>query len=111
MIDACANIIGNNNIHLKAPVWSISETDNGKVKLGVSGFGKCVYTFDKALLAIPTGAIYKILHRPQWSFMKEQSFRGAWFEPLYKIGLHFRTRFWEHIKEPCFGGQRFVSCG
>jgi monoamine oxidase len=46
------------------------------------------------------------MERPRWSFMKEQSIRGMHYEPLTKIGLHFRTRFWERsIINPCFGGQ------
>jgi monoamine oxidase len=37
--------------------------------------------------------------------VKEQSIRGFHYEPLYKIGLHFRSRFWEHTSRPSFGGQ------
>ena len=38
--------------------------------------------------------------------MKEQSIRGVHFEPLYKMGLHFRTRFWERsAATPMLGGQ------
>lgn len=38
--------------------------------------------------------------------MKQQSIGGAHYEPLYKIGLHFGTRFWERSSvNPCFGGQ------
>ncbi|KAK0112830.1 hypothetical protein ONS95_014557 [Cadophora gregata] len=105
MIDACANMVGRNNIRLNAPVWSIADGDHDNIEVEVSGHSSRAYSFDKVLLAIPTGAIASIQQRPRWSFMKEQSFRGAWFEPLYKIGLHFRTRFWEHTPKPCFGGQ------
>jgi len=58
------------------------------------------------VVAIPPSALHSIVDRPKWSFMKEQSIRGAHYEPLYKIGLHFRTRFWERShSNPCFGGQ------
>lgn len=62
--------------------------------------------FDAVVLAIPPAAIHNIVDRPRWSFMKEQSIRGAHYEPLYKMGMHFRTRFWEQTDRfPCFGGQ------
>ncbi|KAH7351060.1 hypothetical protein BKA65DRAFT_593892 [Rhexocercosporidium sp. MPI-PUGE-AT-0058] len=105
LVEACASLIGRSNIHLNSPVQGISEKGNRKVELRISGPSEYSCTFDKVLLAIPTAAMYTIWQRPTWSFMKEQSLRGAWFEPLYKMGLHFRTRFWEHIPEPCFGGQ------
>ena len=106
MIEACANLIGRNKIHMNSPIRGISERADGKVELDISGSGGRTCAFDKVLLAIPTAAMHTIRQRPVWSFMKEQSLRGAWFEPLYKIGLHFRTRFWEQIPDPCFGGQR-----
>ncbi|KAF4155092.1 hypothetical protein CNMCM6936_007596 [Aspergillus lentulus] len=37
--------------------------------------------------------------------MKEQALRATHYEPLYKICLHFRTRFWEKLPTPCLGGQ------
>ena len=106
MIEACANLIGRNKIHMNSPIRGISERADGKVELDISGSGGRTCAFDKVLLAIPTAAMHTIRQQPVWSFMKEQSLRGAWFEPLYKIGLHFRTRFWEQIPDPCFGGQR-----
>lgn len=106
IIDACANLIGRNKIHLNSPVWGIYEMPDGKVELEIKGVAGRTCAFDKVLLAIPTGAMHTIQQRPTWSFMKEQSLRGNWFEPLYKIGLHFRTRFWEQIADPSSSGQR-----
>ena len=106
MIEACARLIHLNNIHVNLPVKGISESAAGKVEIEISGPGGRTYGFDKVLLAIPTAAMHTIWERPMWSFMKEQSLRGVWFETLYKIGLHFRTRFWEQIPDPSFGGQR-----
>lgn len=109
LIKACANLVGNKNIHLNSPVCSIYERDDSSIELGISDSNSdthSTHVFDKAILAIPTAAICAIRERTRWSFMKEQSFRGSWFEPLYKIGLRFRTHFWEQIPDPCFGGQR-----
>lgn len=109
MIEACANLIGRNNIQVKSPIRGISERADGKVELEISEPGGRNYAFDKVLLAIPTAATHTIRQRPVWSFMKEQSvITWCLVEPLYKIGLHFRTRFWEQIPDPCFGGQRLA---
>lgn len=106
LIEACVHLVGRKNILVHSPVRSISERPDGKVELGISGQVGRTCAFDKVLLAMPTAAMHSIRQRPTWSFMKEQSLRGSWFEPLYKMGLHFRTRFWEHLAEPSFGGQR-----
>lgn len=106
LIEACVHLIGRRQIRVHSPVRSIVERDDGKVELGISGQTGRTCAFDKVLLAIPTAAMHTIQQRPTWSFMKEQSLRGSWFEPLYKIGIHFRTRFWEHTRQPSFGGQR-----
>ncbi|KAI0134028.1 putative flavin-containing amine oxidase [Xylariales sp. AK1849] len=105
MVDACANLIGRRNIRMNSSVRGIHERPDGKVELQIEGAAGHTCAFDKVLLAIPTAALHSIHQRPTWSFMKEQSLRGAWFEPLHKMGLHFRTRFWEQIPEPSFGGQ------
>ncbi|OJJ61036.1 hypothetical protein ASPSYDRAFT_87596 [Aspergillus sydowii CBS 593.65] len=103
---AAANLVGLENIHLNAPVDRLipSSTD-GRVTIHTRGPVPHTGTFDKVVLAIPPAAVQGIRERPIWSFMKEQAIRSAHFEPLYKLGLHFRTRFWEHIPCPSFGGQ------
>ncbi|KAF3024401.1 hypothetical protein E8E14_014450 [Neopestalotiopsis sp. 37M] len=105
LIDACAKVVGQERIHVSSPVRAISERADGKLEIRISSPSSQAHTFDKVILAIPPAAIHTIWQRPVWSFMKEQSLRGAWFEPLYKMGLHFRTRFWEKTSKPCFGGQ------
>ncbi|KAH8653851.1 hypothetical protein BX600DRAFT_363214, partial [Xylariales sp. PMI_506] len=105
VIEACANLVGRGRINMNTPIRGIYERADGKLELRGPELGERGRTFDKVLLAIPPAAMHSIWHRPVWSFMKEQSLRGVWFEPLYKIGLHFRSRFWEQIPEPSFGGQ------
>lgn len=102
-----ASLVGSKNIRLNSRVDRIINLDNGKVQLSAQGLHQTyTATFDKVVVATPPSALHSIVDRPRWSFMKEQSIRGAHYEPLYKIGLHFRTRFWERSSaNPCFGGQ------
>lgn len=107
MTQCAASLVGSKNIRLNSRVNQISYIDDGRVSLSSQEFGRTrTDTFDSVVLAIPPSAISNIIERPQWSFMKEQSIRGMHYESLYKIGLHFRSRFWERsTKLPCFGGQ------
>ncbi|KAL6694214.1 hypothetical protein J3F84DRAFT_400685 [Trichoderma pleuroticola] len=102
-----ASLVGSKNIRLNSRVDRIINLDNGKVQLSAQGLHQTyTATFDAVVVATPPSALHSIVDRPRWSFMKEQSIRGAHYEPLYKIGLHFRTRFWERSSaNPCFGGQ------
>lgn len=78
---------------------------DGRIELVVEGISRQTRIFDKVILAVPPAAIQKIRTRPHWSFMKEQAIRSIHEGPLYKMGLHFRSRFWEKTSEPCYGGQ------
>ncbi|KAI1171031.1 hypothetical protein F4777DRAFT_594441 [Nemania sp. FL0916] len=104
---SAASLVGSNNIRLNSRVVRIANLEDGRVEISAQGLHQ-TYTapFDAVLVATPPSALHSIVDRPRWSFMKEQSIRGAHYEPLYKIGLHFRTRFWERSTiNPCFGGQ------
>ncbi|KAK7036274.1 hypothetical protein R3P38DRAFT_3263660 [Favolaschia claudopus] len=48
-----------------------------------------------------------ISDRPRWPMDKELAIRSMHFEALYKMGLRFKTRFWERVSqsEPSEGGQ------
>lgn len=105
LTENASNLIGLENIHVNARVDQILECPDGKIMLKTGGPVEHIGTFDKVVLAIPPAALQLILERPTWSFMKEQALRSTHFEPLYKIGLHFRTQFWENLPHPCLGGQ------
>ncbi|KAJ6071911.1 flavin-containing amine oxidase [Penicillium canescens] len=105
LINAIANLVGVQNIHMNAPVKGIHNDPNGKVSLSIGGFSPRTMSFDKVIMAIPLCSLNILLERPRWSFAKEQAIRATYYEPLYKMGLHFRTRFWEKSSRPCFGGQ------
>ena len=103
--ESAASLLDSHEIHFNTPITSITELPDGRITLGSSDRSSHLGTFDKVILAIPPAAVQHIRERPLWPFMKEQAIRGTHFEPLYKIGLHFRTRFWEHSPRPSFGGQ------
>lgn len=104
LTESAAKLVGHENIHLSAPVQAIEPLSNGKVRLTTSG--QHSGEFDSIVLAIPPAALNMIPQRPRWTFLKEQSLRGIHYEPLYKIGIHFKTRFWENLpSKSSFGGQ------
>ena len=104
---SAASLVGSENIQLNSRVDHIACKGDGKIELSAQGLHQsCTDTFDAVVIAMPPSALHSIVDRSRWSFMKEQSIRSAHYEPLYKIGLHFRTRFWERsATNPCMGGQ------
>ncbi|KAK4444387.1 putative L-amino-acid oxidase YobN [Podospora aff. communis PSN243] len=62
--------------------------------------------FDRVVLAIPPAALRMIVDRRRWGLQKEMAIRALHFEPLYKMGLRFKRRFWEQVTpRPSVGGQ------
>ncbi|TFY77708.1 hypothetical protein EWM64_g6304 [Hericium alpestre] len=57
-------------------------------------------SFDKVILAIPPAALEMIYDRPRWSPDKETALRAMHFEPAYKMGLRFKTRWWDRVDAP-----------
>jgi monoamine oxidase len=104
---AMAHLIGHKNITFNARVTGIRNKDDGRVSLSISGRNASVdVTFDKVIIAIPPPALRMISNRPAWSGRKELAIRSMHFESLYKMGLRFKTRFWERVGPvPCRGGQ------
>ena len=106
--EALATDIGKENILLEAPVDSVAYIGD-QVEIGYTHLGVCgKEVFDAVILAIPPSAARMIPNKPQWPYWPvslEHSFRSIHFQPLYKIGLRFKTRFWEHVERPSFGGQ------
>ncbi|KAH9969386.1 hypothetical protein BGW80DRAFT_631485 [Lactifluus volemus] len=101
---AMAHLIGYENITLNARVTGIRNKPDGKVAILIDGNTET--TFDKVIMAIPPPALKMIADRPAWSGKKELAIRSMHFESLFKMGLHFKTRFWERVGSiPCNGGQ------
>lgn len=105
--ERAASLIGFQNIILSAEVIELTNLNSGSSSIRAkspSGIIEGVY--DNIILAIPPQAVQRIPRRPQWSPQKEQALRSMHFQPLYKMGLHFKTRFWEHFGvNPRLGGQ------
>lgn len=105
---AMAHLVGYKNITLNARVAGIRNESDGRVTVSVlSCSGAVEATFDRVIMAIPPPALRMIADRPAWSEKKELAIRSIHFESLFKMGLRFKTRFWEHVggERPCRGGQ------
>lgn len=105
--EAMAYLVGLRNITFDARVTGLEDTNDGRVRIISSGHnGIITATFDRVVLAIPPAALRMIIDRPRWSVGKEMAIRSIHFEALYKMGLRFKTRFWERVTpNPSNGGQ------
>ena len=111
--EACASLIGRDNITMGAKVYKIEMTPENKVAVTYSTDGhvpsknQTVVMFDKVLIAIPN-PVLRMMERPLWSPTKEEAIRACNIQPCYKLGLQFNTRFWEDpqmVDYPTRGGQ------
>ena len=110
--EACVALIGEENITMGAIAYKI-DVEGDQVAVTYSTDGNIpsvkprVETFDKVLLAIPN-SVLRMIERPIWSPTKEEAIRACNIQPTYKLGLQFKTRFWENAKKvdhPTYGGQ------
>ena len=111
--EACAAVIGKDNITMGAIVYKIEMTHKNKVALTYSTDGCIpsksprVVKFDNVLVTVPN-PVLRMIERPHWSPKKEEAIRACNIQPCYKLGLQFKTRFWENDKRvdyPTRGGQ------
>jgi len=106
---ACRKLIQDENIFMGANVHKIEDTEDNKVAIHYNHLGvQKRDIFDKVILALPPGVI-RMLQKPLWSIEKEEAIRCMHFEPLYKIGLRFKSRFWEKGAYPSSGGQSITD--
>ncbi|KAK3356658.1 hypothetical protein B0T25DRAFT_603183 [Lasiosphaeria hispida] len=107
--EAMARLVGLENITFGARVTGIKlcGRKGRKASIITTGYnGTLEVEFDRVVLAIPPAALRMIVHRPRWEPKKEMAIRAIHFEPLYKMGLRFKTRFWERVTpRPSVGGQ------
>ena len=108
---AMSYLLGYQNITYGARVTGIHYAKDGRVKVIATGVnGTITVNFDKVILAIPPAALKMIADRPRWSVPKELAIRSMHFEALYKMGLRFKTRFWERVDaNPTQGGQSYTD--
>jgi monoamine oxidase len=104
--NACAYVIGQENIQFSMPCIGLEQSADGKQHLHFAN-GQ-MQAFDKVIMAIPPAAL-RMIETPTWSATKMQAIRSMHYEPLYKIGLRFKTRFWEQVAKPSNGGQSITD--
>jgi monoamine oxidase len=103
---AMAYLLGYRTITYGARVTGVRYAANGGVDIVATGInGSITVNFDKVILAIPPAALKMIADRPRWSVPKELAIRSMYFYPVFKMGLRFKTRFWERIPAKTAGGQ------
>lgn len=103
--EAAAKLFGEEKITLQASVQSI-EHERRRVRVGYVKSGTMHYeVFDAVLLAIPASAVHMIPEKPQWPVQLRHGLRAIHYLPLYKIGMQFKSRFWENCPRPSKGGQ------
>ena len=115
--EAAAIVIGEDNIQRSTQVVSVAYQPDGRIQLGYNKFKTTdrnsseykTETFDAVILAVPPNSIRMLGSKPappQWPVELQAGFRATHFQPLYKIGLRFKSRFWERQDlRPSLGGQ------
>ena len=89
-----ADVIGYTNISFGARVEEL-ETSDGHIK--IRALGSDTKDFDRVILTIPPAALRMINIVPPWGWRKRVAIRSMHFVSLYKMGLRFKTRFWERM--------------
>lgn len=102
-------LIGEEKITLGARVESLVE-EGHQVKVGYTQHDKLHHEhFDAVILAIPACAVHMITEKPLWLVELRHGLRSIRYLPLYKIGLRFKTRFWENCPRPSKGGKSITD--
>ena len=105
---ACKKLI-DSKVKMGTLIELIEVKDDGRVTLHWKSAGKeTSETFDAVILAVPPSVLH-FLDRPRWSVGKEAAIRSVHLESLFKMGLQFKSRFWEKIEVPSKGGQSITD--
>jgi hypothetical protein len=59
--------------------------------------------FDFVTVAVPFGAV-RLWRLPQYPSLLLRAINNLHYDSSCKVALHYRTRFWEHLPKPIFGG-------
>ena len=116
MSEMCARVLAMENVDIKlnSKIEVIAQhNDEASVEIGFKdnqgSSSNLVYeTFDAIILAIPPPHIRMIPQRPYFGTHLEYALRTPYFKPASKIGLRFKTRFWERTslqQPPSLGGR------
>jgi monoamine oxidase len=106
--NACATLVGQENIRMGARVTEISSGSRGRVTIKHTKSPR-PEAFHRVLVTVPPAALRTIETPVSWSVRKRHAIRALHFEPLFKIGLRFADRFWEKVDRPSFGGQSLTD--
>ena len=119
--EAAAMVIGEENIQKSSKIVSVAYLEDGRIQLGYERFKTAkktepkygIETFDAVILAVPPNSIHMLHSKPtppMWPVELQAAFRSTYFCSLYKIGLRFKSRFWERKDlRPSLGGQSITD--
>jgi len=104
---ACMSLIESDRIVMGATVTRIDREVGNKIDVYHTARNQ-PEQFDHLVFCVPPSSL-TLIERERWSPQKEHAIRAFHFEPLYKIGLRFKERFWEKGNFPSFGGQSITD--
>lgn len=60
-------------------------------------------TFDYTIVAVPFSVV-RMWKLPSYTGLLTRAIATLNYQPSCKLALHFKTRFWEHLEHPIYGG-------
>ncbi|KAF9494901.1 FAD/NAD(P)-binding domain-containing protein [Pleurotus eryngii] len=96
--NAMARITGPQNITLNARVRGFAELPSGGITINFdssAATNPMDIVFDSVILALPLQQSVACLLTGRDGRPLEAALRAVYFKPLFKLGLPFKTRFWE----------------
>src|SRR5436189_4407840 len=96
--------IGADNIHLQKRVNKI-EVKSGSVQVEVEGSSQ-PREYRHVILTVPLSYLQTVnLKDAGLSYNQKVAIRNCHYEPSVKVGMKFRSRWWEELPLPIKGGQ------
>ncbi|KAJ3494500.1 hypothetical protein NLG97_g4039 [Lecanicillium saksenae] len=106
LIDGMTKVI-RKTVETKKRVTAIRRTGKGSLKVVINGAEERVY--DHVINTAPLGAVQVIdMTELNLDYRKKHAIRRLQYDPSVKMGIKFKTRWWEQLDSGSFqGGQSF----
>ncbi|KAH7349392.1 L-amino acid oxidase [Plectosphaerella cucumerina] len=109
MLTKGMNLVVKNKPQLGSRVTAIKKNKDHTLKLSVEGKGE--HDYAHVISTVPLGALQIIdLTELDLNYNQKNAIRTLNYDPAAKIGIKFKTRWWEHLSTgPFKGGQSFTD--
>ncbi|KAJ6784854.1 hypothetical protein PWT90_10295 [Aphanocladium album] len=106
LIDGMTKVI-HKTVETKKRVTAIQPAGKGNLKVVINGAEKRVY--DHVINTAPLGAMQVMdMSKLNLNYRKKHAIRRLQYDPSVKMGIKFKTRWWENLDSGSFqGGQSF----